>query len=399
MNAEDEMLLGRCQVFDVVVVGSGLMGLSAAWDLSSRGFSVLVIDSFEPDHSKGSSHGRSRILRSVYDIRAFAEFMHVARTFDWPRLQDAAGVQLLHPTTGCFFGPRDGLFDGYVDTVGHLDGVERLPVTKASIEFPQFKWEGMAGALKDRTSAVIDAQLTMKALSRLARGNRAAFWPRCKVTSISLDTDPITLHTKNRPAVGGSISKPVRAKMAVVTAGAWVSGLFPELASHLGVVRQHVGFFSVDGWTPPVVAQDFPVWAYLGLQQEDFFYGLPDIGGHGLKAARHRTRMGDDNADETSGPSESELQDLEGFLRDRLTVVIRERLAVQTCLYTNTIDETFIIDRHPDDERVVVGAGFSGHGFKFGPLVGRILSGLCSPQKTPIPTFEEHRHVFRWPRL
>ncbi|MDA0710562.1 MAG: FAD-dependent oxidoreductase, partial [bacterium] len=125
------------------------------------------------------------------------------------------------------------------------------------------------------------------------------------------------------------------------------------------------------------------------------YYGLPEFGREGIKIARHVITPEGDDPDEhpTSAPNEA-IEDLRRFIENQFTSDIEHFVDWETCLYSNTDDEDFIIDLHPDNHNIVVGAGFSGHGFKFGPLTGRILAELAITGKSSLPEFENARHLF-----
>ena len=162
------------------------------------------------------------------------------------------------------------------------------------------------------------------------------------------------------------------AERVVVTAGAWVSQLVPSLAAHTNVQRQHVGFFGLAAEADALRPGRFPVWVYLGSPAGGLYYGLPEFGRPGIKAALHGVGAGADDPDQHPGPSPAALERVRGFLREQLAVTLGDTLHAETCLYTNTPDEHFLIGPLPGHPRVVVGSACSGHGL---PAVGRLLAG------------------------
>lgn len=174
-----------------------------------------------------------------------------------------------------------------------------------------------------------------------------------------------------------------------VTAGAWMGRLVPELSSRLQVAHQDVGYFAIEG------AKETPVWVYCA-QQGDSFYGLPEFRRPGMKVARHRTGAEGDQPDRpiaTQMPAEVR-EELDEFVGTQFAHPA-SCVGYEACLYTNTVNEDFILDHHPEDERIVLGSACSGHGFKFGPLTGRILAELLLEGATSLPLFEKHRQAFR----
>ena len=126
------------------------------------------------------------------------------------------------------------------------------------------------------------------------------------------------------------------------------------------------------------------------------YYGLPEFGRDGIKLARHITGGVDDDPDDLSHLTPSKaINDLRQFVTEQFAAPIERFVDAETCLYSNTGTEDFILDFHPDNSDVVIGSGFSGHGFKFGPLTGRVLAELALSGETSIPEFEAARHLFK----
>lgn len=360
--------------FDVLVVGGGINGLCTAWWLAGHGVHVGLVEQFALGHDRGSSHGRSRITRSAYGDPAYVRLMRLAHEEAWPALEADAGRPLRLPRDGCFFGPIDGPFRDYVAAVREVD-VDAEPVdgAEARRRFPMFRFPPGVFAVHDRTAAVVAAADTIAALTEMVRA-------RCTVL------EGVTVRALDP---GGPYVETDRGRLAahriVVTAGPWATRLLPGLARRLTPVRQTVAYFDVPG------AADFPVWAWRG--HEDFYYGLPAFQRSGLKAANHRTSG---EADDPDVDGTLPVDDVRAFLEAHLTVPVGELLATERCFYTNTDDEDFVFDHHPESRSVVVGVGMSGHGFKFGPLTGRILGELALDGRTSIPEFEAERRRFAW---
>jgi len=373
---------------DVAVVGGGLNGLSTARHLAAMGAGrVVLLERFRLGHAFGSSHGAARVTRTTYPSAVYARLMRTANSESWPSLEADAGEPLIHRHGGVFFGPAGGLFDGYARAMGDFtEEVTPLTPAEAGRRFPAFGFEGSAAVLWDRTAGVIAAERTLRALAGLCRSAGVEIREETPVTGISPEAGSIAVATPR-----GTL----RAERLIVTAGAWTASLVPRLAGRLTVKRQNVGYYRL-GLEPAAVAPDrFPVWAYLGRDENDFYYGMPEFGRDGVKAARHATTSGaGDDPEGSREPSPAALEELDGFVGRLFTVPVEARVAAETCLYTNTQNEDFVLDRHPADPRIVIGAGFSGHGFKFGPLTGRILAELSLRGRTTVEAFEAERSTF-----
>lgn len=368
-------------VYDVIVVGAGINGLSAAYHLLRRGAGqIAVLEQFEIAHGMGSSHGASRITRSTYSTPKYVELIQVAHSQEWPRWARDAGREFLHPTPGCFFGPGNQAYIESLESLSELQlAVEILNPAQARVAFPGFAFPDSQLVVRDLTCAVVAAADTVRWLAtQVARS--AQLIENCPVLTIEPGKDLIRLHTAQ-----GAFA----CERLVVTAGAWMGHLFPELAGRLQVAHQDVGYFAIEG------ADEFPVWVYCP-QEGDSFYGLPAFQRPGAKVARHRTGPQGDQPDRPIPkvmPATVQAE-LEAFVAAQF-VNPATCVGYEACLYTNTRSEDFILDHHPDDPRIVVGSACSGHGFKFGPLSGRLLTELLLDGKTSLDVFEKHRDAFR----
>ncbi len=370
------------QEFDVLVVGGGLNGLATAWWLLRRGVRrVGLVEQHALGHDRGSSHGASRITRSAYADAVYVRLMQVAHGEAWPALEADAGTRLIHRRDACMFGPAGGPFDAYVDALAGIDvDVEALEPAEARRRFPVFRFPGDPGVLHDRTAGIVAAADTIGALTRLVRAG-ATVLEGTTVRGI----DPVgRVVDTDRGAL--------KAERIVVTAGAWAGRLLPGLAGRLTPVRQTVAHLAVDG--DPTA---FPLWAWRGLA--DFYYGLPAFPTGspqwpGIKAAKH---VLDGPAVDPDAPvAPPDVRPVVEFLAEHLVAPPKAVLATERCLYTVTSNEDFVLDHHPESPAVVVGAGFSGHGFKFGPLTGRILAELALDGRTGVAPFEANRARFAW---
>jgi sarcosine oxidase len=232
---------------------------------------------------------------------------------------------------------------------------------------------------------VVAAADTLLALDRRCRIEGVHVLEETRVLAIDPAADPITVDTDRGKLL---------AERVVVTAGAWVSHLVPSLATRTRVQRQHVGFFGIGAPAERLRPGSFPVWVYLGSPSGGLYYGLPEFGRPGIKAALHGVGPGEDDPEQNPGPDPAAIERVRGFLREQLAVPLGDTLHAETCLYTNTADENFLIGALPGHPRVVVGSACSGHGFKFGPLTGRLLAELVLNGRTSVPEFEAARELF-----
>ena len=324
---------------EVAVVGAGIMGAATARALAREGVDVVVYEQFRPGHDRGSSHGRSRIFRLAYP------------SAEWVRLgQEAlAGWRALEADSGERLLDLPGLVE-IVDDVADssaavLDecGVawQLLSPDESERRFPLRLEPGTVAVLQPEAGIVY----ADRALAAFLRGLRveAETWVRSP--------------------------EDLAEEVVVVTAGSWARGLLAELGIELDVrvTRETVCYFRLDDPRPvPSIAKLRP-----GTHQHAV-YALADPM-YGLKLGCHHCGPEVD-PDATGGPEPRLVAELSEWAAKVFQGVRSEPAAAESCLYTSTADETFVLERHG---RVVVGSACSGHGFKFAPAVGERLAGLA----------------------
>jgi len=382
--------------FGALVVGGGVHGLATAWRLArapAAGGSgverVALVERFRLHHDRGSSHGFARITRTTYSDERYVRLTRVAHAEDWPLLERESERTLIHRCDGLFFGPPEGDLERWAAAVAAAgaSGVERLEVREARRRFPAFALPDSEFVLHDTTGGVVAAAETLLALDRRCRVEGVHVLEETRVLAIDPSSDPVVVDTDRGRLL---------AERVVVTAGAWVAGLVPAMRGAVSVSRQHVGYFDVG---PAGEFGRFPVWVYLGGDASGLFYGLPAFGRPGIKAALHGVSASGDDPETHPGPDAQAIAGVRSFLASQLALPIGDTLHAETCLYTNTPDEHFVIGPLPGHANVVVGSICSGHGFKFGPLMGRILAGLVMDGTSGVPEFERCREAFAVPSV
>ena len=374
--------------FDVLVIGGGLNGLASLYHLLRLGARNLgLVERFRLGHGRGSSHGHARITRSTYVSPLYVRLMRVLHAEEWPRLERDAGERLVHPCPGCFFGPPGETIRTYAAAVREAEAhVDWLSPAEGRKRFPQFRFEDAEGVLLDHTAGVIAAARTLSALEGICRRGGVQVVEETPVLGIDPSRHPIEVATPRGV---------LQAERLVVTPGAWAGSLLPFLRPRLKIARQTVAYLLPEGRAEDYLIERFPVWVYLADGENNTFYGMPEFGREGVKVARHLCHGFDD--DPEAEPAEAEparIEELRAFWGRQFTAPLRGLAGTESCLYTNTETEDFLIGLHPDDPRIAIGAGFSGHGFKFGPLTGRVLAEFVLNGKTTIPEFEQARAAF-----
>ncbi len=364
-------------MYDAIVVGVGSMGSSACYHLARRGARVLGLEQFDIPHALGSATGYSRMIRmAYYEHPDYVPLLRRAYEL-WRELERESGQSLLFETGGIYMGPPDGhVVRGAIAAAEH-HGLAHEVLSHAGLadRFPQFRlpghfagvWEPRAGFLLPEKVIAAQAELALRAGAEL-HGREPV-----------LDWDAGDAGAVVRTATGE-----YRAGRLLFCGGPWTGKIVRDLGVDLVVTRQ------VLGWVWPRVPArfalgTFPVW---GIEAADgsLSYGFPMLADNpGLKVARHGrgTAADPDQVSRQSTPAdEAEARDI---LARHLPDGDGPVLSLRVCMYTNSPDGQFIIDRHPAEPRVTVACGFSGHGFKFASVVGEVLADLVLSGKTAHP--------------
>ena len=366
--------------YDAIVVGLGAMGSAAACHLARRGMRVLGLDRFTPPHAFGSSHGETRIIREAYFEHPVYVPM-VQRAYElWRDLEHQSDTTLLRETGGVMIGrPDSDLVQGARHSA-ELHGLRHEMLTAVGVHerFPALHPENDMVAVWEPRAGVLFADACVSA--HLGQAQRYGAELRYKESVVRWEPDGDDIRVL---ATQGEY----RARQLIVTAGAWNSSLFPELP--LGVERQVLFWFDHASAPEVLTPERCPVhlWQFDGRR---FFYGFPDLG-NGVKAAFHHG--GEITTVDTvrRDVAAAEVEDIRAVLRRLLPAADGNLRASTVCVYTNTPDEHFLIDRHPAHSQVRIVSACSGHGFKFAPVIGEILADLA--QGRP-PRFD--LDLFRW---
>ncbi|MEM9504669.1 MAG: N-methyl-L-tryptophan oxidase [Cyanobacteria bacterium P01_E01_bin.43] len=368
--------------FDAIVVGAGGVGSAAAYYLAKAGQKVLLLEQFELDHQNGSSYGQSRVIRYTYDNPTYVDLMRDAYPL-WFALQEEAGEKLYVKTGGLDFGFPET--DTFQRMKASLDE-SRLPyeyLSQAEIaqRYPQFALEdGMAG-LFNPDGGLLKTSRCVLAHARLAQARGATVIDQTPVLKITPSESGVEVQTETETYGCDRI---------VLTVGSWAKGLLAEqgIDLPLKIMPCQLGFYE------PKNAADFepgkfPVFfAHMNGDYGEMPYGIPhEDPSIGVKIT---TFYGWDTVDKPSEvdytPSQAWTERIRNWANQYLPGAAGPLLYTRRCLYTVTPDKDFVVDQHPDYPHVVIGAGFSGHGFKFTTLMGKMLADLAVEGKTPHDT-------------
>jgi sarcosine oxidase len=352
---------------DVAIVGLGAMGSAAAYHVSRHGKRVIGFDIDEPPHKLGSTHGQSRVIREAY-------FEHptyvplVQRSYEcWRELQEHSGKNLMHLTGALLLGPKEGLLVAGTRLSADRHGLDYdvLSARQVRRRYPVFDVESDTAGLFEPNAGILFPENCVEAHLELAKEAGAELRFNEVVTGWKPDGDGVTLQTEK-----GTYS----ASTMVLVNGPWLNSFLPDLKLPLTVERQVLYWFDPVDDVERFQVGKLPVFAWE-YAKESIFYGTPDLG-DGVKIALHHHGIATDIDTIDREVGEEEIQDMRFLVENHIPNLNGELLHTQVCMYTNTPDENFIIDSHPEHPQVLIVSACSGHGFKFAAVTGEIIADL-----------------------
>jgi len=362
--------------YDVIVIGLGVMGTAAAYHLSTAGKRVLGLEQFDIDHNKGSSHGESRIIRYAYSHPIYIEMARESFSL-WRALEQASGKRLMFRTGGFDFGPTDS--ESLQLTRASLEAAhipyEWLGPDEANRRFPQFRLSPGMAALYQADAAYLAASSCVLAMAELAHVQGADIVPNTPALEIEPINGLVRVHTPARM---------YEAPYCIITAGPWAGKVLGQMGHRLPVQPTREQIVFLDPLNPDLYNPDqCPIFIYHGVGAQRWFYGLPNVQGTGVKVGIHGNNDAVDPDNVRREGDQAYVHTVREWVEKYLPYANGPVKEVRTCLYTMTPDEHFIIDHLPDHPNIVYGAGFSGHGFKFGILIGKMLAEMATMGQTP----------------
>lgn len=344
-----------------VVVGGGLVGSAAAWQLARRGREVLLLERFGPGHVHGASHGASRIFRRTYADPTYVRLAQESETA-WRELEQRTGTALLTRTGGVDHGSASALA-GLVATLRSFDEPhELLPATAAAERWPGLSFE--TDVLFSPATGRVHADRAVAALQQAAALEGAELRHHARVTDLALDGDHAVVELEDGTRL--------RTRELVVAAGAWAHDLVGHLVPlpRITVTQEQPAHFRAGVPTEAWPAVVHHVRPGDGAPSDAYALATPGegykVGFHGAGPVVHP-----DERDYTATPAG--LAQLRGYVGRWFPGLDADTADPISCTYATTDDEHFVLDRRGP---LTVAAGFSGHGFKFGPVLGRVLADL-----------------------
>lgn len=348
-------------IHDVCVVGLGAMGSATAYYLSKEGLDIIGFDSYGSIHDHGSHGGDTRLIRMAY-------FEHpdyvplLQRAYEnWEQISEVSGQKLFHKTGLRYYGPSDS---------------ELIRGVKKSAELYDIPLEQKSNYTLEPNAGFLDVNLTLRAYQEHALMLGAQLNFNSAVVSWKKHRDHFVVQTQ---------TKEIKSCKIVFTAGAWSGELITHLNRHLNVTQQWLGWFEEE------VPGNYEQTCWGNVTDEGYLlYGFPSfytphLQRNAIKIALHKPgkKIRPENKSHTI--DEKDLNELTHYMNEFFPTKSLKLIDTRSCIYTNSADENFIIDKHPSIDGVYLAAGFSGHGFKFVCVVGEILKELVTKDKTELP--------------
>lgn len=364
-------------MFDAIVLGGGIVGASTAYALTKTGQSVLLIDQFEPGHTHGSSHGDGRIVRFNYTEAVYVQIAKLAYAA-WEALERTSGQTFLKKTGLVEYGPQGC---APIQESRRLLGEYGIPYEDMTPEearrrFPQFAFQPNTDLFYQPDGAAVFATPAVKALWQLVNQNGTTRTGR-RIETIDIQPEQVTLTDTQ--------GESYQAARLVVAAGGWANKLLAPVGVELPLVVTQELLAYYGRREDATVSHEVGVMPVMIDYHDEVvpFYCLPQVEIPGVKVGWHHN--GDPRDPDAAEMPFDHLRDgISAWVGQIFPQLVPEPIKTQTCLYTNTPDYHFVMDHHPEWSHVVVAAGFSGHGFKFGPALGDLLAALLMGDTPPV---------------
>lgn len=351
--------------YDIVVVGAGIIGSLASLYSSVKNKSVAIIDPFLEGYATNASQDYSKTFRYAYGQDKFYSNMAAESYIMWKELEHSVNSRLLTPSNFLFLGVDDNNYAIESHKTLQKFGYPSYFLNKENLskKYPQFN---ASFAIEDQSGCIINAQLALKAVINFT-----------KKSGVSLIQSRVTEILTHRNSIILENNQKISFKKLILTCGYWIKQLITTLP--IIVTRQQVAYF-----IPKVIerfsVKNFPQFAYL----DNGFHGFPIFGTNGVKIGNHIPGKEWYSPFCSNSIDEQFINKCIDFFINYLPELKESKLSLtNSCYYDMTPDKDFIIDFFK--ENVIIGTGFSGHAFKFAPLIGKILANMGSDKNYSVP--------------
>jgi sarcosine oxidase len=354
---------------DIVIVGGGVMGCAAAYHLAKDGQRVILLEQFAMGHRYGSSHGASRLFRLLHDGTDYVQLARAAYAA-WRAVEAESNTTLLQQVHGLDVGSASAL--GAFRTTMQSAGVwfEELDRAEITRRFPHFTLPEDTIGFYQTDYGLLAADRCVATLAAQARRHGATIAEQQTVQHIRASPDGVQVQTTQ-----DSYS----AKRLVLSAGSWMRPLVRQLELDLPLtVTKELHTYYQPSNPRAFLPDRFPIFRHhLSGMTARWGVGFPIFEHTGVKVVLDCTGRVVDPDDLDRAVDRSQLDLVRAYVASVLPSLGEDIMATETCRYTMTPDQDFILDRHPTHPQVVIASPCSGHGFKFAALIGRIVADLA----------------------
>ncbi|XP_062588159.1 peroxisomal sarcosine oxidase-like isoform X1 [Saccostrea cucullata] len=354
-------------LYDAVVVGAGIEGSATAYNLAKNGQRTLLLEQFPLPHSRGSSHGQSRITRVAYGKDDhYANMMKEGGKL-WRELERESGTSLFL-NCGCLaVGTPDNPFiKGTISSLArHRVNHDVLSYKNLQNRYPMLSLPPDHVGVLDYSGGVLMADKALQAFQKMYVRYGGELRDGEKVINIIPGSDVTIITSKGQ----------YKARKLVLTVGPWATKLLPQLGIHIPL---KVVLISVLYWKEKTAGEfssdRFPAFIHDG--EDIHVYALPSLEypGH-VKVCLHVGPVTNPDSRDKADTREV-ITEMQQYVSKYMPSLKSTPSIIETCMYTNTPDKQFVLDHHPAWKNIIIGAGFSGHGFKLSPVVGKVLSEM-----------------------
>jgi sarcosine oxidase len=349
------------------------MGSASAYHLARAGRRVLGLDRFHPPHTLGSSHGLTRIIREAYfEHPSYVPLVQRAYKL-WDELEKESSQKLFLQTGGLMIGPPHGtIVTGALRSAReHNLSHEILSAPEIGQRFPAFHPDNEMIAVHEPRAGILFPERAVEAHLALAEKHGA---------DLRFDEAVVRWEPREAGVRVVTIDGEYLAKRLLLSAGSWLSDLVPDLHLPLSVERQVLFWFEpAAGNALAFTPANCPIYI-CEHEAGHYFYGFPDLG-DGVKVAIHHEGSETTPASINREVTPAEINATRVLLHRYLPGASGALKAASVCMYTNTPDEHFILDFHPNYSQVLIASPCSGHGFKFSPVIGEIAAAMLTGRK------------------
>ncbi len=358
----------------VAVFGAGAFGGWAALALVRRGAAVTLVDGWGPGNTRASSGGSTRVIRATYGSHTLYTRMAADALQRWREYDARWNGGLLHGTGALWLVSADTGFAESSASALESEGIalEEINLTDAQRRYPQIAFDGVSRVLIEPDAGYIFARRACVHVAGRVVAEGGTLRRAAAASPAAIDGCAVSL------ADGSTIE----ADAFVFACGPWLGMLFPDVVGRLVLpTRQEVYYFGVPPGDARFTAPALPVWLEQG---ERIIYGIPADDGRGFKVADDTPGPVMDPTDDARVPTMEGIRSARAFIGRRFPALRGAPVVgTEVCQYESTPDSHFIIDRHPDNPRIWIAGGGSGHGFKMGPSVGETIAALVLGDAVP----------------